>query len=219
MEYQITDYNGANKLFGNGLAQEWKEIKETVETSKIHLKASDQRGKVGSAIFDPVGTNQTFKDLLTAKDWKGNLNIPLEFRFLGKGVDFEKNGIIIEVQFSNYPFLLNNIFRSELFNKSNTVFDKKPTNSLVIITKSGKFASSNSTLYYEQAKKQLDSFSKYKSFDVPIRLVGLFANNDADNEVVWTEYESARYSRTIENQSTKNMFVSELGRRYVFTDK
>lgn len=36
------------------------------------------------------------------------------------------------------------------------------------------FPASNSTLYYEQAVNQLTALIKYQVFDVPIRLIGLF---------------------------------------------
>ncbi len=62
------------------------------------------------------------------------------------------------------------------------------------------FPASNSTLYYEQAVSQITELSRNKVFDVPIRLVGLFANHGAAN-AVYTEYSAARYSRTVGNQA------------------
>ncbi|MEH2284834.1 MAG: hypothetical protein V7K90_26540 [Nostoc sp.] len=56
---------------------------------------------------------------------------------------------------SNYPFLLNNTLRSELFFKAKTEFVGYPTNLVIIVTKALMFPASNSTLYYEQAVNQL----------------------------------------------------------------
>lgn len=219
MKFQITDYNGSDDLFGNKLKPEWIEIYKSLVDTKIHLKASDQKGLVGNPIFDPVGTNHALKIAFISKGWKDNLPIPSEFKFLGTDIDFEKKGIIVEVQFSNYPFLLNNMFRSELFYKAGTVFHAEKSNSLIIITKAGKFPSSNSTLYYEQAKKQLDSYNKYQLFQLPTRLVGLFPKSGENNQVVWTKYDNPRYSRTIEEQSDKTWYVEEGKSRYGFTEE
>ena len=72
----------------------------------LHIKASDQAGIQGNPIFDPVGTNEYVKTALIQYNWQSNLPIPVAYSFLGKEVDFGKAGIIIEIQFSNYPYLL-----------------------------------------------------------------------------------------------------------------
>lgn len=216
MNITVTDYNDANKLFAEAFVNEWAECEHSLRATDLHLKASDQKGKIGSSIFDPVGTNYGIKHNLMKAGWKHNLDIPREFSFLGTDVDFEKNGIIGEVQFSNYPFLLNNILRSELFFSSGTILHEKRTAGLIYITKAGKFPSSNSTLYYEQAKSQLDSFSKYGIFKIPVRLVGLFPELNKPIEVKWTKYDKPRYSRTIEEQTTKSLLVMEDQARYIF---
>ncbi|MBN3923053.1 restriction endonuclease, partial [Nostoc sp. NMS4] len=112
-------------------------------------------------------------------------------------VDFAKAGIIIEIQFSNYPFLLNNTLRSELFFKAKTEFVGYPTNLVILVTKALMFPASNSTLYYEQAVNQLTALTKYQVFDIPIRLVGLFEQQNTIVPIIWTEYSSKRYSRTV----------------------
>ena len=219
MEFQITDYNNSQTLFNVTLKTEWEEIKNCISNTEIYLKASDQKGKIGSPIFDPVGTNKAIRTTLTGGGWKDNLEIPGEFSFLGTDIDFEKKGIIVEVQFSNYPFLLNNILRSELFFRAKIKFDVREVCSFILITKAGKFPSSNSTLYYEQAKNQLDSFIKYQLFSIPVRLVGLFPKAGTVNKVKWTKYDNPRYSRTIEEQTEKDWYVEEGKSRYGFSKK
>lgn len=166
----------------------------------LYVKHSDQAGKIGQFIFNSVGTNFHIKKELINRKWVTNILIPHQFNFLGIDVDFEKNGIIIEVQFSNYPFLLNNLLRSELFYKSKTVFNNKPVETLIIISKAHMFPAPNSTLYYlyyEQAMKQLNELIKNNVFDIPIRLVGLFENEQVATPAIWTEYSSNRYSRSV----------------------
>jgi hypothetical protein len=116
---------------------------------------------------------------------------------MGTDVDFGKNGVLVEAHFSNYPFLLNNILRSELFFKSGLVLADGKTSFVVIITKAHMFPASNSTLYYEQGKNQLNALSEHNVFDVPIRLVGLKERVGDRIPVIWTNYSNRRYSRTV----------------------
>ena len=187
---------------------QWEELKGVLEAMPLHMKASDQAGKQGTPIFDPVGTNEAIKAALASHGWH-RIPIPAEFNFLGTDIDFGKGGIIAEAQFSNYPFLLNNTIRSELFFKSKVGLHLgEPTKLAVIITKSHMFPASNSTLYYEQAEHQLNSLAKYKVFDVPIRLVGLFAERTGINPGVWTGYSATRYSRTVGERANRQFVVS-----------
>ncbi|MBD2666429.1 hypothetical protein B6N60_02470 [Richelia sinica FACHB-800] len=166
----------------------------------LHIKASDQAGIQGNPIFDPVGTNEYIKAALIQSGWQPNLPIPTPYRFLGKEVDFGKSGIIIEIQFSNYPYLLNNTLRSELFFKAKTEFAGQATNLLILVTKALMFPASNSTLYYEQAVNQLTALVMNQVFDIPIRLIGLFEQANTTVPVVWSQYSSTRYSRTVQTR-------------------
>ena len=79
---------------------------------------------------------------------------------------------------------------------------------MIIVTKAHMFPASNSTLYYEQAQKQLDELARHKVFNVPIRLVGLFEQIYGETEAIFTEYENPRYSRTVvERKSVKCTMV------------
>lgn len=172
-----------------------------------HLKASDQAGKQGSLIFDPVGTNFAIKEELVSCGWKPNVRMPAQFNFLGTDVDFVSNGVLAEVQFSNYPFLLNNTVRAELLFKSQAPVSDTPIKALIIIAKARMFPASNSTLYYEQAVKQLNELSRNRVLDIPIRLVGLFAGA-GQVEAAVTTYHNPRYSRTIVERSVLPVTIS-----------
>lgn len=196
MRVQFTDFMGADTAIAAGYSQQWLELEQVLGAMPLHLKASDQDGKQGSAIFDPVGTNEHIARALVTRGWSGKIAIPEPFTFLGTDVDFGKQGVVVEVQFSNYPFLLNNTIRSELFYRAETVFHQLPTRLVVIVTKAGMFPSSNSTLYYEQALSQLTALAEHGVFTVPIRLVGLF-EQQGPVTATWTDYSAARYSRTV----------------------
>lgn len=180
--------------------QEWEEINTVLSQMPLHIKASDQAGIQGNPIFDPVGTNEYIKKALIEFNWQSNIPIPVAYRFLGKDVDFGKAGIIIEIQFSNYPYLLNNTLRSELFFKAKSKFAGHEPNLLIVVTKAQMFPASNSTLYYEQAVNQLTALVDNQVFDIPIRLIGLFAEKDTTIPVIWSQYISERYSRRVNNR-------------------
>lgn len=198
MRIEICDYNGAEGEVEVYRANQWAEVRSVLEQMPLHLKASDQAGIQGTPIFDPVGTNHHIKEALTSVGWSTNIPIPAQFSFLGTDVDFGKDGVLLEVQFSNYPFLLNNTLRSELFYKTELPLSGEPTGIVIIITKGHMFPASNSTLYYEQAKSQLDELVHYNVFDIPIRLVGLFESKGEPISAIFTAYSNSRYSRTIE---------------------
>lgn len=207
MDILIKDYNNANALIASKYASQWDEISRALSEMPLHLKASDQAGKQGQAIFDPVGTNAFIKSKMVSFGWTANKEIP-KYNFLGSDVDFVKSGIIVEVQFSNYPFLLNNLLRSELFFKAGTKFTDHAVQLLIVITKSNMYPSSNSTLYFEQACNQLDALSQSNVFDVPIRLVGLSSPISATVPCKWTIYDDPRYSRTVISQKDTNAKIT-----------
>jgi hypothetical protein len=115
---QITDFNLADAVIDRSFAAQWRDLADVMQSMPLHLKASDQAGIQGTPIFDPVGTNEYIKAELGKRGWDSGIPIPTEYNFLGTGVDFGRQGLLVEVQFSNYPFLLNNTIRSELFYKA-----------------------------------------------------------------------------------------------------
>ena len=207
MLLQTTDFNRAGELLRSQHSDQWAELKQVLSLLPLHLKASDQAGIQGNAIFDPVGTNSYIKTGLGQLEWKTHLSIPNEYRFLGTDVDFGKAGIIVEAQFSNYPFLLNNVVRSDLFSKAQIYLSGHTVDLAVIVTKAHMFPASNSTLYYEQAQLQLEALASNRVFNVPIRLVGLFSNPGEKVRAVFTEYDNPRYSRTVSNRGERTFKI------------
>ncbi len=197
MKIQITDFNNADNIISEDSNHEWQEIEDILLEMPLHLKASDQAGLQGNPIFDPVGTNSYIKEKLVSQGWDANIPIPEKYSFMGTDVDFGKNKIIVEVQFSNYPFLLNNTLRSELFFQGHIQLTGDNIETVIIITKDHMFPASNSTLYYEQGKNQLTALAKHNVFDVPIRLVGIFEEYKGNVDAIWTTYDNPRYSRTV----------------------
>jgi len=197
MQLRISDYNNAAHVLADHYADTYRHIEEVLSALPLQLKASDQDGKQGTPIFDPVGTNAEIKSALEERGIQSNFPVPPEFAFLGTDVDFASGGMLVEVQFSNYPFLLNNLLRSELFFKSQTPMPDAPMRAAVIVTKAHMFDASNSTLYYEQAENQLGALAENGVFDVPMRLIGLFAPRNEPFAAAFNEYHNPRYSRTL----------------------
>jgi len=212
MLIKFADFNGAEEIFSSSLKAQWQDINEVLIGMPLHLKSSDQAGLQGQPIFDVVGTNAFIKEHLVKKSWSNNVSIPDEYSFLGTDVDFVEEGVIVEVQFSNYPFLLNNCVRSELFFKAQTVFERKSVKALIVITKGHMFPASNSTLYYEQAQNQIEALTSHEVIEVPIRLIGL-QEKMGTVEAVWSEYTNARYSRELEGRKDVSCHIEEDSRK------
>jgi hypothetical protein len=196
VEIKIVDYNNPDGVLAKTHAKEWEQVLSAVKLMPLHLKASDQKGRQGSLIFDPVGTNAYLKENLAPIGWR-SAAIGSAYAFLGLDVDFAKSGVILEAQFSNYPFLLNNLIRSEMFFRERVQFDGAPTSVVVILVKAAMYPASNSTLYYEQALNQLNGLAKFNLFTVPVRLIGLCSPVNQSVDAVVTAYSAVRYSRTV----------------------
>ena len=168
------DFNAADKVITANHRTEWRELREVLTALPLHLKASDQAGLQGKPIFDVVGTNEFIRGEAVKRGWLATIPIPSEYAIFGTDVDLGKNGMLVEVQFSNCPFLLNNMLRAQFFVKAKIPLTGKTTDVMVIVTKAKMFPASNSTLYYEQGVSQLKALGEHGMFDVPIRLVGLF---------------------------------------------
>jgi hypothetical protein len=195
VQFQIADFNGAGKYFDEEGSAEWDDLEQCVTELPMCLQASDQRGKVGDPIFDPKATNAFLTAASQARGWH-KIPVPNGLTEFGTDWDGGKNETLAEWQFSNYPFLWNNVIRSEgVWRNGTRLNHMKLIKALVVVTKSGLFPASNSTLYFEQARAQLQAATSFSSFEIPIRLVGLFIQDEVDRVTGrWTEY-SARYSR------------------------
>ncbi len=197
MLVEVTDYNDAGRILAEQCAAPYGQLEQKLAELPLQLKASDQAGKQGTPIFDPVGTNAWLKGELMARGFASNHPVPPAFSFLGTDLDFASDGMLVEIQFSNYPFLLNNLLRSELFFKAGTPMPDQPMRAAVIVTKAHMFDASNSTLYYEQAQNQLEALAAKGVFDVPVRLIGLSSPKNEAFTASFNEYHNPRYSRTL----------------------
>ena len=207
MEVEFTDYNAAGKVIGNKFAKEFEELASVLKSMPLFLKNSDQKEHIGRLNFDPVATNGFLKESLQTSGWRINVPIPDKYSPLGTGVDFAKKGLILEAQFSNYPFLINNIVRTELlFQSKLELLPSSSVGLMIIISKSKLYPSANSSLYYEQAKNQLQFMAENSIFEIPLRLIGLKTRQTQNVNAVWTSYSANRYSRTV--ASRKDMVVN-----------
>jgi len=207
MQIRCENYNGVENLINESFQSEWEELEEVLSGMPLHLKPSRQKGMKGDPIFDPVATNKYIRENLTKLSWEYNASVPTEYQVLGQDVDFTKSGAIIEVQFSNYPFLSNNVVRTELFHRSEVKFAGEETAFLVVVTKAHMFPASNSTLYHEQGVGLLKALDEHEIFNIPIRLVGLFEDQNAEVPAIWSEY-PATYSREAGSQANSKCRIT-----------
>lgn len=202
------DFNGAKDFFAGPYKAAWDELYSALSEMPLHLKASDQARIQGTLIFDPVGTNDYIKKSLINYGWEAKVPIPQEYKVLGTDVDFMKTQVLAEAQFSNYPFLYNNIFRSQLFHQNRTPLGGYVPEVLVIISKGSIFPASQSTLYFEQAVELTGVLSGNRIFDMPVRVMGLQEQVNTVIDAIFTTYHLARTSRTIVTQVRQQCSVS-----------
>lgn len=207
MDIRCEDYNGSQHVIQHEIQDEWRELAQVLKEMPLHLKPSRQRGMKGDPIFDPVATNKYIREELTELKWEYNASVPSEFQVLGQDVDFAKSGAVVEVQFSNYPFLSNNVLRTELFQRSGVEFAGEEASLLIVVTKAHMFPASNSTLYHEQGVGLLKALDDYEIFDTPIRLVGLFEEQNTEVPAIWSEY-PATYSREAGSQANSKCRIT-----------
>lgn len=196
VDLEVWDYNGAAEYFSEDGSERWAEIEWVLHSMRPQLQASDQAGKVGVPIFDPKGTNAQLTARAHEVGWD-KVVVPADLRSFGKDWDAGKGSVLAEWQFSNYPFLWNNIIRSEAVFQSGLHLPPltSTVDALIIVAKSGSFPASNSTLYAEQAVAQIDTVTTLGVFEIPIRLVGLMLPEGVDAfDGDWNEYD-ARYGR------------------------
>jgi hypothetical protein len=195
MDVEIRDFNTADEYFDGEGAAEWAEVEGVLQNLETHLHASDQAGIAGRPIFDPKGTNAALDAAVRALGWIA-VPVPNALTMFGKDWDAGKGGTLAEWQFSNYPFLWNNVIRTQAVVTGQVVLHGVGTTcALIIVAKSGAFPASQSTLYFEQARAQMEAVFRLGAFSLPVRLVGLMAPPRATQlPVVWSTY-SGRNSR------------------------
>ena len=188
MDFEVVDFNNAESYYAGAGLPEWADLELVITKMPLYLHGSLQAGKVGSAVFDPKGTNRHLRRSTQELGWR-LIPVPADLRAFGTDWDGGKRETLAEWQFSNYPFLWNNCIRSEAVYKTGLELPG-------LVTKSGLFPASNSSLYFEQAGAQLAAATKFNAFTIPIRLVGLTIKSQPDQyEAIWTEY-TDRTSRT-----------------------
>ena len=208
MHYEVADFNGAQQYFNGPGSPRWRELDAVVSQLVPHFQPSDQADRVGEPIFDPKGTNAALTATAASFGWS-KVPVPANLKSFGLDWDGGKGTVLAEWQFSNYPFLWNNIIRSEAVFQSRARLASLagPVEALVIVTKSGTLPASNSTLYFEQAWAQIDTVTNLGVFQLPIRLVGLTVDGNATSlDVSWNQY-SGRYSR-LATSTARTMNVS-----------
>jgi len=108
-----------------------QEIYDVIKLVKARrIKISQEKTKVGKALYSPKDMNDQFRNAFLAKGYREirdiytikipNSNIEIAGAF--KQVDFVKDGILIEVQFGKYAFMFYDLAKFQYFfneNKAN----------------------------------------------------------------------------------------------------
>ncbi|MCC3777763.1 hypothetical protein [Streptomyces sp. UNOB3_S3] len=205
MQFEVHDFFNADRFFDTEGKREWREIEGAISQLKLQLQPSGQDGLGGQAIFDPKATNKILTESTAAHGWN-KIPVPETLRAFGVDWDAGKNTVLAEWQFSNYPFLWNNIIRSQVVARRGQELEGMgaPPKALIVVTKSGCLPASQSTLYFEQGKSQMQSVLESLDLDIAIRLVGLTIPHDTQTvNASWNTYKgrTSRSSVSSEEQT------------------
>lgn len=209
MDYIHSDFFGADDYFSDQGQRDWSEIDKLLNNLTLQLQPSDEAGISGSPIFDPKAINSHLTSNAAAMGWN-SIPVPRDLRAaFGKDWDAGKRYTLVEWQFSNYPFLWNNIIRSHVVCANRTLLAGMGVpRCLIVVTKSSCLPASKSTLYYEQALSQMDVVLRSLELDVAIRLVGLrIPPGVSEVQADWNEYKG-RTSRTLISSKRRPFSVS-----------
>ncbi|MFD8937802.1 hypothetical protein ACFV0R_21520 [Streptomyces sp. NPDC059578] len=198
MIFDVADFFDADDYFATEGAQEWADMEYVLEGLQLQLQPSGQAGLDGRAIFDPKATNRILTAGMAAHGWH-KINVPTSLRAFGTDWDAGRNAVLAEWQFSNYPFLWNNIIRSQVVARNGWQLNgmSSAPRALLVVTKSGCLPASQSTLYFEQGKAQMESVLSALDLNLAIRLVGLTIDEHASFVTAsWNGY-AGRTSRSV----------------------
>ncbi|MFC9065905.1 PDDEXK family nuclease [Streptomyces harbinensis] len=209
MQFEVCDFFGAERFYRTEGRLEWLEIEDVISRMDLQLQPSGQNGLQGQAIFDPKATNRILTEEAAKYGWS-KIPVPESLRAFGSDWDAGKNAVLAEWQFSNYPFLWNNIIRSQVVAGNGWELQglHSAPRAMIVVTKSGSLPASQSTLYFEQAKAQMESVFSALDLNLAIRLVGLTIPVGIETiQASWNVY-SGRTSRNVVSLETKHFHVT-----------
>ncbi|MFF8769747.1 hypothetical protein [Kitasatospora sp. NPDC015120] len=210
MDFEVADFSNAAEYFGGAGKGDWLEIESILHELRLQLQPSGQDGIVGEPNFDPKATNRILTNSASLLGWE-KVPVPVDLKSaFGADWDAGKHATLVEWQFSNYPFLWNNIIRSQVAARNSLRLTglTSPPEALIIVTKSGCLPASQSTLYFEQARAQVRIVSEALDLDIAIRLVGLNVPvGETSITADWNTYPDHR-SRVVLGSTSRDFSVS-----------
>ncbi|WUH93457.1 hypothetical protein OG900_27325 [Streptomyces sp. NBC_00433] len=208
MDFETADFSGATEYFAGPGSAYWSDLAYVI--GHLRLQPSGEDGMTGNPNFGPKATNRILTEQAALLGWE-KIPVP-DSPKAAFGLDWDagRGAVLVEWQFSNYPFLWNNIIRSQVAVHRSLLLqgmDSVPQ-ALVVVTKSGCPPASRSTLYFEQAKAQLGMAAEALDLDIAVRLVGLTipagcATVDAD----WNTY-PGRTARKVPTSTPRDLDVT-----------
>jgi len=197
MRYIICSVNDGEDLLRTKFPSEHRDICTVLSTIVCPMKESQQSGKQGVWIFDPIGMNAILREQLTMRGWKAK--VPLaERRKAGNDVDFYKNGVVIEAQFGNFAYLQSDVARLEALHTGVVQLRGSPPVELgVLITVQKNMPRANSVSDFEIATTRAVIIAR----TIPLVVFGLDAPK-AGEEIILNRYQGQR-SRTLISSETK----------------
>jgi len=187
-----------------------QDVEAVLNAMPLQVKLSGQEGRTERLVFDPKATNAYMKAALGGLGWTNDNPIPPELSAFGKHVDHGKAGVLVEAQFSNYPFLPNNVMRAEVFYTLRTNLPGMGrVECAIIVTKCKLFDAAQSTLHFEQAVKQLQVLHALGHVSVPMRVIGLCVRRGERVRATRSSYAQASWDRVAVNREEITVVVGD----------
>ena len=113
MRYITEEVNNAIGFLKANRSAEMAEIESVLANTLYHVQFCGQKGRTSDLIFSPSQSNTAIENAFIAAGWEAGVSLTNPGYDTGRNIDFYKNGVAIEVQFSHYGLCMTDISRME----------------------------------------------------------------------------------------------------------
>lgn len=195
MKFKVDASNKGAQVLNDKFESELEDIRTALERTDYHVKKCNQKDRENETIFDPIGTNAAIKNELVNLGWDAGVGFVDPGYSSGKDIDFWKNGVGVEVQFSHYTSLDSDMNRLErLYEDVLELKGNREVKAGVVVVVSQDMPTSQSVAHFQQAvERAAKSISS-----IPTFMFGIQPPKQGE-DVFYCTYPKPR-SRTLEEK-------------------
>lgn len=113
MRFAVHSFNGGVAFLEQEKIDPWRQLLELVAASAYQMQGCGERKRVGEPIFSPSMNNATLRAGFAREGWLCGVPLLTPTPASGRDVDFYKQGVVVEAQFSHYGLLQGDFARME----------------------------------------------------------------------------------------------------------